>query len=291
MGNDYARNHYVPQFLLREWHSGPDCKLTLFERQYAGRLTAKRSSANGAAFGWNIYTTKDLRSGEREVKIERDFFGPHIDDPGSVVHKIMLSGGREAMTEEDNGHWAQFLVAQYMRVPRTMRAIEVMARKALDEQLDADPDYARQAGLTTTLDTREWVQQFLPQAYDQLSRGGLPAYIQQPRLYDEMLQGRWDIRTVSPGCPFTLLIGDHPIIYRGSLESRFVVALPLSPYKMFLYTERGGATRRDWLGLSDEDFVKRANRESLTFASRYVMARDESQRRFIDRHLRQVPDA
>jgi hypothetical protein len=55
------------------------------------------------------------------------------------------------------------------------------------------------------------------------------------------------IRTVSPGCPFTLLIGNHPIIYRGSLESRFVVALPLSPYKMFLYTERGGATRREWL--------------------------------------------
>lgn len=46
MGNDYARNHYVPQFLLREWHSGPDCKLTLFERQYAGKLTAKRSSAS-----------------------------------------------------------------------------------------------------------------------------------------------------------------------------------------------------------------------------------------------------
>ncbi len=286
----YVRHHYVPQFLLHEWECGTDSKLTVFSRSFNGTLLANRRTAAGIGYEKNLYTTESMQTSERDVSIERDFFGPHIDEHGAIAHKKMLQGGISSMSDINNGYWAQFLVAQYMRVPRTIQTLKQMAREALDEQLNADPDYARVEGLTKTLDTREWVEKYLPQAYDQLSIGGLPTFIQQPRLLGEMHHGRWDIKSIAPSCPFTFLLGDHPLIIRGELSSQFVMALPLTPRKIFFHSELAGTTYRDWFSLSDAAFVKRANLETVAFSSRYVMARDNSQMAFVDRRLRPRPD-
>ena len=277
---EYERNHYVPVWLSSHWQGGADNRLTLFQR-HQGVLHQDRKPASAVCYSRGIYVTHDLADSARDVSVERDFFTSEVDTPGAQVHRLMLGDGLSSLDAAQRGYWAQFLVAQYMRVPRTLQKLDAIALLALDEQLKDLPSELKVGDIT--------LHEIRPLADRKLARGGLPAFIQQDRLFDEMRQGYWDVRKIAANCPTTLLIGDHPLISRGSRQSGYEVMLPLAPRAVFIKSPTK-ARRRELLGGTDEGFVKRTNLETVTFASRYVMSDDESQFRFVDRHLRATPD-
>lgn len=79
----------MPEFLLRNWHSGTDNRLRLFQR-HRGVLHCSPKPASAVCWSDNIYTTHDLADGARDASVERDFFTAHIDTPGAKVHQVLL---------------------------------------------------------------------------------------------------------------------------------------------------------------------------------------------------------
>jgi hypothetical protein len=72
-GMPHDQHHFVPAFLLREWESGKDDKLTSL-RWARGAVVANRYKAKSVAKQRHLYTT-GLAEGRPDNKLEREFMG------------------------------------------------------------------------------------------------------------------------------------------------------------------------------------------------------------------------
>lgn len=269
---EYVKQHYVPKFLLKQWESHPDNKLTVHYYN-RGQFQVGRKTAQRVGFERHLYSV-DTYGGGKDTSIEKDFMGPYVDTPASDAHKLLLADdGLARLDAAQRGYWAQFLVSLLVRVPRRMEATRKRSIEILNQMIDGDPEF-----------TREWVDKYYPEAYSELAIGVLPKLIQSDFLLKEITNGQWSIRTLRPACPYTLLIGDHPLIYLGSLKAEPLIALPLSPHKAFLFYRNiasGEAIRK----MSDSTFSKRLNIDTVNGAMRYVFATDDRHEAFVRKHL------
>jgi len=112
----------------------------------------------------------------------------------------------------------------------------------------------------------------------------LPDLTFSARLNLAILNVTWAIRRVHPA-RFNLLIGDAPLLVAGSLETRFLVALPIAPAKLF-FAFNDDKTFENIRGQSHNDFVKATNVSTVAAAKRYVYATDTVQQRLVAKLLR-----
>ena len=137
-GMAHDQHHFVPAFLLREWQTGEDNKLTSL--QWARSIVvANRYKAKSVAKQRHLYAT-GLAEGRPDNKLEREFMGPKVDDPAAVSHQLMLTDGIEALNEQHWVDWARFLVCQMVRTPRIVAHVRHQGREILmhgDEPVDA----------------------------------------------------------------------------------------------------------------------------------------------------------
>ncbi len=281
MGEPYTRQHYVPKFLLKQWHSGADNSLTKHHR-VRGEFVCERATANQVGFERHLYSYLKP-GGQMDTAVERDFMGPFVDDPAAKAHRAMLAGGIDALDEDLRGYWAQFMVSLYLRVPMTMDVLHEKARAILGRHLDDDPDFGRQYDPGTT--TRQWVDKYYPEAYAEVAVNVLPHLIQSDNLFAQMIKGHWEMRTLRPGCRFDLVVADHALLYAGALDAAFLLIVPLSPRCAFINYD----TPNTWANVckaSDAQFTRAVNGHSVRFAQRYVYASDNRHAAFVDKHLR-----
>lgn len=276
----YVKQHYVPQFLLRAWHSAPDEMLSVHQR-LCGVFLERRATAKSVGYLRHLYSFP-RPGGLFDTSVERDFMGPHVDGPAAAVHAKILATGIRSLDDEGRGYWAQFVVSMLLRIPRTMEHLHERAIKHLGDQLDEDPEFARQYDPDTT--TRQWVDKHYPEAYAEVAIRTLPMLIQSEKLMAAVTTGSWATRTLNARCPFTFVLGDRPLLYLGTLETRFLIVLPLSPRTAFIFFN-DQATWQEISTRSDANFAKATNMESVTAAARYVYASDARHSAFIERYL------
>lgn len=280
MGQPYTRQHYVPQFLLRQWHSGRDDMLTMHQ-SLRGEFVHKRATANQVGFARHIYSTPKP-GGQMDTTLEREFMGPVVDGPAAAVHRAILAGGIRSLDAAQRGYWAQFIVSLLLRVPRTMAVLHEKARTILGKHLDKDSEFGRQHDRTTT--TRQWVDKHWPEAYAEVALGVMPQLVQSDNLMAQVTKGKWATRTLSPTCRFDLMIGDHPLLYVGALDAAFLLVIPLSPRRAFLYFDDVG-TWDNLRRLSEAQFARAVNLHTVSTAARYVYASDDRHVLFVNKHL------
>lgn len=277
----YTRQHYVPQFLLKHWHSAPDSMLSCFQ-SIGGVLLHKRRPASTVGFQRHLYSSINA-SGERDPTLEREFMGPMVDQPAARAHRQILTTGVTSLNEEQRGYWAQFLVSLIIRTPDMVSVILDRARTTFNRILDEDPDFMREH--YPDLTSREVVEKHAPWLYSELAIGALPMLIQSDLLMAGVTKGQWATRTLGPRCRFDLLIADRPLIYVGTMQTSFLIVVPLSPRTFFAACDNI-ETWRNLSKLTDEVIAKKINLESVTNAARYVFAADDRHSPFISKHLR-----
>ncbi len=279
----HAEHHFVPRFLLEQWHTPPDGKLSSF--RWAGtKLVSHRYKAKSVAKERHLYSL-GRSSEEPDVQVEKNFWGPQVDDPAATVHAKMLRYGLNALGPDDRIIWARFLVGLMLRVPGMVRRIRERGREVLSASLDEAPeDYLEIRGVETPETLREWVDAHMPDALDDLGVMTLPQLVFSEKLNPVFLQATWGIRSVHPA-RFDLLVGDKPLIIGGSLGASFLVALPISPKKIFLALN-DKATLVNIQKKDANSFVRASNRSMVTAAETYVYSTGEAQATFIARHLR-----
>jgi hypothetical protein len=279
----HAEHHFVPAFLLRHWETGADMKLTSF-RWSRGNVAASRFKAKGVAKARHLYSMQRSHP-EPDVQVEKEFFGRHVDDPAAVVHAKMLASGVSGLSPEEKQVWSPFLISLILRGPTMIQHIRRRGREVLEVGLDRSPEeYIAVRGDEPAPTLRDWVETNQPDTLDDLGVMVLPELTFSEKLNLTVLNVTWGIRSVHPA-RYNLLIGDRPLILAGRFETNFLLALPISPTKLFFAfnDERTFANVRSY----DHDaFVKAMNTSTVKAAESYVYSTDAAQQSFVRKFLR-----
>lgn len=284
----HQTHHYVPAFLLRQWQSQPDSRLSQFRWAYRA-LRVNRHSASRVASVRHPYAAQ--RSAQHpDVALERDYLGPVVDEPAATVHASLLSKVPIQLEYEQRVIWARFLVAQMIRVPSMIQHMRVHGREILMRGLDERPEeYDAVRGDAPEESLAEWLSNHAVDAPDDVAIGALPDLIESPLLNGVVLSSDWAIIDLKWG-RFDLLIGDRPLIKIGSLSGRFLFALPISPRRLFI-AFNDSRTYRNVLKRDKATLVKDTNLETVRSASEFVYGTSELHTPLVRRYLaKPLPD-
>jgi len=279
----HQQQHYVPRFLLDQWHTPPDNKLTSF-RWAHGKLTHKRFVAKSVAKLEHLYSMQ-RESAQPDVKVERDFLGPCVDEPASLSHKAIVQSGVRLLKDQQKIDWARFLVSLLLRVPAMMEDMRARGRKVLAAGLDEAPnEYLEARGDAPESTLREWVEKNHPSVLDDLAVMTLPHLVQSQLLNNAFLSATWATRQLKKS-RFDLLIADKPLIYVGTFETSFLVGLPIAP-KLAFFAFNNKETWTNLVRQSDKSITRGVNLSSVSQAERYVYGTSPQQDSFVAKYLR-----
>lgn len=281
----YQRHHYVPRFLLEQWQTSPDNKLSHYE-WIRGQLIQNRYGAKSVAKAEHLYSIQKICNASPNVALEEKFFGPVIDDPASVVHKLILNAGIQSLTVKNRYSWSLFLISLLLRLPHKIEEVREKGRKILIKGLHESPEEYSSIRRSETEETLyEWVIKNHPYVLDDLGVMSLPDLVQSKVLNGAVLNSTWAVRKFDQS-RFDLLISDNPMIYAGTFETSFLLALPISPSQIFL-AFNNPTTLENLAHRDSRSLIREANISSVSQAYKYVYATNEKQRSFIEKYLRQ----
>ena len=277
----HDEHHFVPAFLLREWQTGEDDKLTSL-RWAKGAVVANRYKAKSVAKQRHLYST-GLAERRPDNKLEREFMGPRVDNPAAIAHQVMLKEGIEALNEQHWRDWARFLVCQMMRTPKMVTHVRLRGREILmrgDEPVAADVLEPEEPQVPLA----QWLEEHKPGLFDDLGIVTLPYIVNSELLNGIFLEATWATRNIEHA-RFDFLVSDTPLVYEGKMNSNFLFALPLSPRKLFMaYSdaqtgENVKKTKADAVAIT-------FNRAQADQADSYVFSTNDKQRAVVVRYLR-----
>ncbi|WP_373991418.1 DUF4238 domain-containing protein [Duganella sp. BuS-21] len=278
----HRQHHYVPAFLLREWESGSDVRLSYF-RWLAGRFNNGRAKAQYVARQEHLYSVNQ-DSTQPDVSIERDFMGPIVDDPAGAVHKKILRGEIERLTDNEAEVWARFLVSLLLRLPSKIEHIRSAGAEVLraaiaerPEEFDAIKGHRPERTLT------EWVEKAMPSIFDDMGVMTLPTLIRSKKLNNAILAASWATFRAS-GATSEFLIADRPLIQIGPLSGNFLLCLPLSPTHLFMAYSHNHLVEII-LSMRPERLVRETNASTMQNAVLAVFSSNDKLQRFVKNHL------
>lgn len=279
----HGNHHYVPAFLLRQWQAPETGKLREFSWGGDGRLLISERSAKRVANLRHLYSAR--RSEDLpDSALERDYLGPHVDDPAAVVHDQMLQTGLQGFNQDTAGIWSRFLVAQMLRVPAMVERARQRGNEILRATLDVAPaEYEAARGDAKETTFNEWLESHGPDVYDDLAINAIPHIIESKLLNGAMLRAHWILFELEDS-KLSLLVGDRPLVQIGKLTEDFLIALPISPRRLFIaYTRE--EYRNKFLNETQTNIVKRANHSTVSQAVTYVFAADTTHEPLVRKYL------
>lgn len=278
------RNHYVPQFLLRQWVTVTDNKIEAFRKDIT-RIPSSRQGPVGTAYEDNLYAlSKDQVAGMDKHAIEKQFLSI-IDSRAASVHEKLCTQGLGILSSEDKQDWARFLMSLRVRQPEIVNLLLTSSEEQLRESLLDQPEkYKELAGENDPSSLEEWTESHFPGLIENFGLSFFHKLVDNPTIGEKILNLRWWIWDFEQ-LKNHLLLADHPCIYtRGIDDDNLVIALPISPTKAFMATksERISELMRKQ---SPKNLLTRINESSIAQAKKRIYARDESPRRFITNRL------
>ena len=278
----HSVHHFVPSFLLKEWHSGPDNKLSCF-RWENSRFVHDRYTSKSVAQQHGLYSLNLPQIGDNNL-LEREYFAEKVDSPAAVGHKLILTIGIQALTDDDRRSWARFLLAQVVRTPEKIAHVRMSGVGLVRDFLIPRAFEKRGLPPDKGKELYDALTEIAPEFHGDYSLSHLPQMIESQLNGGELLNTTWMLRTIKPPAkPF--LVADRPIIYEGNIKAGFVIALPISPHVFFVASTAPNAEKLLNDG-GDAIFSTKVNYSTVSLAERYVYARDEGPSKFVKRLLR-----
>jgi hypothetical protein len=282
----HVQQHYVPEFLLKQWHSSPDKKLTQFQWM-RGTLLVERFTAKAVAKEPHLYSQR-THEPTPNVSLERDFLGPHIDEPAAVVHKKILADGHEKLTDQERYEWSRFMLSLVVRTPEMIDFMRRTGRMMMASAMDEQPDgmlHIRKGDPKGSL--REWAEENRPHIFEDVGVRTLPAVLTSPKLNHAILGSKWSTVSLAEST-VDALIADNPVVYLGDIKDGFSFMLPISPGTAFVVASHPKDTERA-LEMKRTGLTKSVNRHLAKHARRYVYATGRQHEALIEKYLRK-PD-
>lgn len=280
------RQHFVPQFLLREWSEcTSDRKLQEFRLDLKG-VPSSRKAPKGTAFQNNLYAlTRPSVAGMSQQAVETHVL-KRIDNDAAVVRAKMVQQGLKSLSHVERCHWVRFLMSLKVRQPDVVSRFQTQSSDHLHQALSTQPE---QYEALATVDDPPTLQEFVETNFPGLIQNfGLCIFdtlVDRPDVGQKILRLCWWL------CDFArkkheLLLADNPCIFTGVIDApELIVALPISPSQAFLAT-RGDRIAVMLRQLDPSKLVERLNESSVLQARARVYASSETPGRFIKNRLK-----
>lgn len=167
------------------------------------------------------------------ASIETHYMGPVIDTPASDALAQLLAGDLPAMSDAKKRVWARFLMSLALRNPETLAAVNAEMHQQLIAQLCANPEVQevyRASGNMRGIAAR--IEDQYPATLERAGTLQLSLFIEE--LSKPFHAMRWFTFDLG-GAATSLLTSDRPLFeHHGFGDARYVVALPLSPRRLFV---------------------------------------------------------
>lgn len=281
--NPPARHHYIPEFFLNQWTSAVDLKLQSFRLVHSGKLMSKRVYPSQAGYEKHLYSLPFEEEPWRAAELETKFFSV-LDDKAAKVFERLLEPAKWKWDSESRFTWSIFIMSLMHRTPSNLKQLVTKYIEfwhTPDPILQAKYEECRRAG------DPEQLEQFLKDQDPEVARKAayrmLPKLIASPLLGTHLANTTWQVVDVEESS-CNLLISDNPVIMKPMEWSDGHIAFPISPMKLFL------ASSQPWfwneLGASTvSKLTKSCNKLLVRRAEEIVIATDNSQRTFIEKHF------
>ncbi len=283
------RHHYIPQFLLKPWLAGnADGRVEIYRLDLDG-VPSSRKTPKHTGFEENLYAlTIPVVAGMNQQAVEKHFL-MHVDNLGALVRRKLDEHGLRSLTTDDRVNWARFLMSLRIRQPDIVQMIRTDAAANLRVNLAAQPEqYEELAQLNDPSTLEEWTEQHFPGLIENIGMSFFHKLVDNPAIGDKLLRMRWWLWDCA-SVPHDLLLADHPCVFTHGIDDpRLVIALPISPKKIFIATqsdETADLLRRQ----RPKDLVVKLNEYSIGQTRTRVYARDTAPARFIRNRARQRP--
>jgi Protein of unknown function (DUF4238) len=280
-------HHFVPVFYLSRW-TGADGKVAVHAHK-GGRVVVSRLRPRSTGFEPELYSLASVDDSKRQT-LEKDFFSRQIDDRAAPVLSELVEQRVGSLTNEQRVIFSHFLMSLRARHPGAVQKGRIKGAQELRRHLERNPEeYEKIRTDNDPATLVEAAEHFMPVRTANFGLGVLQAVIVHPEVGERVFTSRWSVVNFSYAQePWTLLTSDRPCLLEGNLMGRgaFMVALPLSPTKLFVACD-SVVTERRARQLSPDVLLDRVNRTVISSAAKYIYSVDDRYLPLVEEVLRQ----
>lgn len=281
-------HHYVPQFLLAKWAArSPDQKVEVF-RLDLPHLPSSRRSPRGTGYEPNLYALDRPNIAGMSQHAVETLLLKDIDNFAAVVMRKLEQHDSCHLTDDDRCNWVNFLMSLKVRTPENVKNLKFIATNRLKKSLATTPEiYKILQSSSNFTSFEQWVEAKYPGLIENLGLSLFRDILLNEIVGEKIVKMTWIIWDFSK-VRYKLILADRPCIFsQGIDDSRLIIALPISPRKLFMAvgSESVAATIKKQ---QPAEIVSKVNEYSLLQAKYRVYSEDTLPRRFIVNRLQRL---
>ncbi len=276
MQNPSRRHHYIPVFLTKAWADQSN-KVIRYAKYKA---IERRTVYPTAVFYIDDLYRLPLDSGSDAQRLEDKFF-KHLDCRASDIHRRLSGSPSPQLSSSQRLDWSIFVLSLILRSPQNVYSQKQRMSGYWAETLSRiSAEYEGLKGEHDPDSFEEFQNNLHPHSSDQYGMEILPGLILNERILHVLSRLHWSVIDTSYS-HFELLISDDPVaIPGGLLNDGGILALPISPSKVFVAAP-DKKTIEQVYGLPPNQLARALNSWIVEGARQYVVARTDSQDQFI----------
>ena len=275
--SDPRDHHFIPAFYLKNW-LGPDGKLIEHTRR-RGRIFTRRVGPRGTGFERDLYAFPELPKKDAQ-HLERIFFD-YADRVASQALAVQITNPTVGWTSELVTAWSRFIVGIHLRHPDSMPELRAGAAAHWDvsgEKHQAEYEKIRKPNDPATFN--EYIAIRDPLVKTKMQLNLIIKALDNEFVCSHINKMHWTVADFSKS-GFEFLVSDRPVEIHNLPVSKGIVTIPLTPTKLFIAVN-DPASLTVIRKRAAREIIERINLSLVSRARRYVWARDNSQRVFIE---------
>ena len=275
-------HHFIPAFYLTQWAVTDDELVEYCIKQH--KLIAKPVGPRATGYVRDLYAFPEFPP-EHAQHLEAKFFN-YADNVAAQALAMHLSGQSNAAlwTSELVSGWSRFVMGVHLRHPDVLPELKAGAGTAWDKSGDTYQKHyeqVRTADHPPTMD--EWIATVDPLTRAKVQLNAVMKMIDNEEVGACLNKMRHAVVDLS-GSPFQLLTSDRPVqLYRIN-QPDGLVAMPISPTKLFVGAHRP-ATFDRLRATKPKVLVQDFNKFVVSRARKFVWASDRSQIHFVEKYM------
>ncbi len=284
--NAPSKHHFLPEFYLRQW-AGEHGQLTRFTPVHAGKIAVRRAHPAQAGFKNDLYRLPGDHADDMAAQLLEWGFFRHVDNEAARALAILVSEAPWEWATDTRSGWSRFLLSLLHRTPRHWeRILDELARLDAETLPEVQARYAELRGPTDPETVDEWIAARDPAHLEKERYKMVARAIDNAELGTSINNIEWRVHDLSRA-NHALLTSDNAVVLVAINLPEGHLALPISPTKFFVAARhRKFHAQIETLARTNPSrLVRGVNRLTVERADEVVIAHDESQRLFIERHF------
>ncbi len=288
--NAPSKHHFLPEFYLRRW-CGEDGKFTRFTRIREKSLAVLRAHPAQAGFKTDLYRLPGHHKDDMAAQLLEWGFFRQVDNDAARALAILHGEAPWHWAPDTRSGWSRFLLSLMHRTPRHWeRILEELARLDAEALPEVQARYEELRSPTDPKTFDEWIARRDPDYIEKERYKMAARAIDNAELGTPINNIEWRVYDLSKS-DRALLTSDNAVILVALDLPEGHLALPISPAKLFVAARqlKFHAQIADLAERNPSRLARHVNRLTVQRADDVVIAYDETQRLFIERHFGTKP--